>query len=401
MTFPKLASLLEPVPEDQFFSEYWEKRPLFIERNNETFFQDIFSINDIDEYLARGDIRYPHVRLVQNGRELPLTDYAGEFTYGTNVFQGHIDTSRAFDLYNQGATFSFQLLQQSVGKLAAFSNLVERELQFPTQTNLFLTPPKSQGFTAHYDTHSFFVLHLYGEKRWRLYDNPVELPLLKERIFDDEVWQPRDPSMEILLKPGSLLYVPRGVYHEADTSGHTALQITMGIFPPLWVDLFHRAIDRIAVTNKRFREAPSECVGPTLNDPSLQGKFSDLCDLLSNEISINSVLTEIKDKTLDNQIRDSNGRLSDLIRYGSLNLNSKLTCRDVSVRLVDDCDCCILRFYDKRIKLPIALGNDLRQFLIPYKEFSVDEISSRLAPSSKIDLAKKLVEEGVLRVVTA
>ena len=101
-------------------------------------------MNDVNEYLSQTDIRYPHVRLVKNGSEIPLIDYSYNFVYGENSFQGVIDMDKLFYLYNEGATMSFQLLQKSIRKLSLFSNSIEKELEFPTQTNLFLTPPKSQ-----------------------------------------------------------------------------------------------------------------------------------------------------------------------------------------------------------------------------------------------------------------
>ena len=43
--------------------------------------------------------------------------------------------------------------------------------------NVYLTPPSSQGFTAHYDAHDVFILQIAGSKHWRLYDAPLRLPM--------------------------------------------------------------------------------------------------------------------------------------------------------------------------------------------------------------------------------
>ena len=49
--------------------------------------------------------------------------------------------------------------------------------------NLYYTPPHSQGLARHYDAHCVFVMHLFGAKRWKLYDTVTPLPdLYDERV---------------------------------------------------------------------------------------------------------------------------------------------------------------------------------------------------------------------------
>ncbi|KAI2530545.1 RIOX2 isoform 6, partial [Pan troglodytes] len=81
-------------------------------------------------------------------------------------------------------------------------------------SNVYITPAGSQGLPPHYDDVEVFILQLEGEKHWRLYHPTV--PLAREYSVEAEERIGR-PVHEFMLKPGDLLYFPRGTIHQADT----------------------------------------------------------------------------------------------------------------------------------------------------------------------------------------
>ncbi|XP_029069793.1 ribosomal oxygenase 2 isoform X7 [Monodon monoceros] len=99
-------------------------------------------------------------------------------------------------------------------------------------SNVYITPAGSQGLPPHYDDVEVrgeetarlredellparvFILQLEGEKHWRLYHPTV--PLAREYSLEAEDRIGR-PAHEFTLKPGDLLYFPRGTVHQADT----------------------------------------------------------------------------------------------------------------------------------------------------------------------------------------
>ncbi|XP_057400984.1 ribosomal oxygenase 2 isoform X11 [Balaenoptera acutorostrata] len=99
-------------------------------------------------------------------------------------------------------------------------------------SNVYITPAGSQGLPPHYDDVEVrgeetarlredellparvFILQLEGEKHWRLYHPTV--PLAREYSLEAEDRIGR-PAHEFTLKPGDLLYFPRGTIHQADT----------------------------------------------------------------------------------------------------------------------------------------------------------------------------------------
>ena len=65
-----------------------------------------------------------------------------------------------------GATIVLQGLHRMWPPLVDFTRQLVEELGHPAQVNAYVTPPSSQGFSPHYDTHDVFVLQVSGEKRW-------------------------------------------------------------------------------------------------------------------------------------------------------------------------------------------------------------------------------------------
>ena len=86
-----------------------------------------------------------------------------------------------------------------------------------TGSNVYLTPPSTQGFAPHYDDVEVFMLQVEGRKRWKIYPNfdNKELPRVSSKNFHpNEVKQ--EMAIYEILQPGDVLYVPRGWVHQGE-----------------------------------------------------------------------------------------------------------------------------------------------------------------------------------------
>lgn len=117
---------------------------------------------------------------------------------------------------------------------------------FPVGCSAYLTPAGSQGFPPHYDDCEVFVLQLEGSKLWRVYDrpDPSRVPRATTEFTAAQIGEAR---AELLLEPGDLLYLPRGVVHQAVTpaaegAGHS-LHLTFSTYQRhTWRDLLEHAL---------------------------------------------------------------------------------------------------------------------------------------------------------------
>jgi ribosomal protein L16 Arg81 hydroxylase len=176
--------LISPVLIEDFLDIHWDRCPLHLVDRSPSIYESIVSLKNLDDYLTRADIRHPSLRLVKNGSELPLESYSRELRLAAHSSHDLIDLEKLFFHHQGGATIVLQLLNQSLPQLARFTNEIENELGCSVQASCFITPRQSRGFTAHYDTYSFFVLQLYGSKQWKLYRRTPLLPILEDRETD-------------------------------------------------------------------------------------------------------------------------------------------------------------------------------------------------------------------------
>ena len=148
---------------------------------------------------------------------------------------------------------------------------LERFWGFPVEMNVYLTPPNSQGFTAHYDTHSVFALQVLGSKSWQLYGGKVELPFLDEPFSESNISHvaPRKVVRTIELQESDFLYIPRGHFHSAKASVNPSLHVTVGFFPPTRWNIVSRWID-IVRQDKFFRASSGSYLRPQKSSDSME-----------------------------------------------------------------------------------------------------------------------------------
>ena len=391
-----LAWLLAPISIDNFIDEYWEQGPLIV-RRTPGYYDDLLTFADVNAFMSRNDIRYPYLRLVKNGRELPLIDYADDFVYGSNIFPGLLDNDKVFQHYSQGATLSFQIFQKCMDSLSRFCNALEARFRFQTQVNIFVTPPRSKGFTAHYDDHSFFIFQISGSKHWKLYGNPVELPLQEFRI-KTKTPDLGKPEQEITLNAGDMLYLPKGFYHEAHTTNDTSVHITLGIFPYTWIKVLERLVEELK-RDIDFRRSPPDYLRTGELGAQLETQFQSLLKKL-DQSKVRHIFERLFVEAASKQIVDGNNRLRDLVAIDGLNNETQLERRDILCRITRHDENVGLTFYDKTIKFP-DVARDSLEFILRSKTFAPREIPGQLDDASKLVVVRKLVKEGLLSLVDA
>ena len=255
-------SLLAPsgVTADEFYHNYWEKKPLLIAKPKVSFATDggsgsgkaassqdhktrldsILTKKDIEAMMAKCSLRY--------GRELNVTRYAdagdgsrtkrritldlppkrikkksGKGSNGTEEDLQPVvaDPKDVWSNFASGCTV--RLLCPHLHSDSVHSLLSTLELEFGCMvgSNAYLTPGgDSQGFAPHYDDIEAFILQLEGRKRWRVYPPPNKaetLPRFSSRDYTEEDMEGTAPVIDTVLEPGDILYMPRGWIHQAHT----------------------------------------------------------------------------------------------------------------------------------------------------------------------------------------
>lgn len=141
-------------------------------------------------------------------------------------------------LLQQGASLVMEQVDHQHAPLGRFCDEISAELACRTAFNLYLSYPEEAAFRLHYDTHDLFVLHLQGHKKWEFYGETVPYPTNALRHIHEPI--PQHLKSTCLLKPGDVLYVPKGHWHQALAVPHPqpSLHLTLGIYGPTGLDLF-------------------------------------------------------------------------------------------------------------------------------------------------------------------
>ncbi|XP_074854432.1 ribosomal oxygenase 2 isoform X2 [Carettochelys insculpta] len=201
-------SLIFPIKQEKFFKEYWEQKPLLIQRENPevaAYYQSLFKLVDLKVLSSQGLSYGRDVNICRcvNGKKKVLNK---------NGKVNYMQLKR--DFHQKKATVQFHQPQRFKDELWMIQEKLECYFGSLVGSNVYITPPGSQGLPPHYDDVEVFILQLEGEKHWRLYKPTVHLAREYNVESEDRIG---NPTREFILKPGDLLYFPRGTIHQADT----------------------------------------------------------------------------------------------------------------------------------------------------------------------------------------
>ena len=290
LTTPRLSGLADPLhwllgaQGDRFLTDAYERKAIVARHGDPDRFRDLLSIADIDRIVAELDLKRGMLMLADSARRLEDSAFVSP--------SGAIDRAAVAHHYQLGATIILNQLQESDGDLAALCRALEKLFSCHVQTNTYLTPPSSQGFRTHYDSHDVFVIQIEGEKTWTLYDRPVAAPYRGEQ-FEAAADRPvGEPAEVFVLKAGDCAYVPRGLLHDAATTGdQPSLHITCGLIVRTWADLVLEAVSQVCVEDSEFRRSlPSDFARADFDRSGVAAPFQALMQRLAKQATPDSAL---------------------------------------------------------------------------------------------------------------
>ena len=240
MTDPERGSIDRPalsrcisVSADEFAERHWGREPLLstaaeLDRG----FDDLFSVAAVDELITRRGVRTPFIRMANEGSVLAASAYTASGGFGAEIAD-QVSSDKVLAEFAGGATIVLQGLHRLWPPIIDFTRELIDDLGHPAQVNAYVTPPSSQGFDPHYDTHDVFVLQISGEKHWRIHA-PVHVDPLRTQPWDQHRGAVARaatgaPVIDAVLRPGDALYLPRGWIHSATALGATSVHLTIGM----------------------------------------------------------------------------------------------------------------------------------------------------------------------------
>jgi len=384
--------LLDPIEPTTFFAEFYERKPLLIERQQPSKFASLLSIDAIDRYLSTSSPCRPDVFVVDAARELKPEDY----TFPNSDPPGRIDLPRAYELFRTGATISLSQMHERLASLADLCRAVEAIFSGHFQTNIYLSPPHAQGFQTHFDSHDVFILQVSGSKVWTLYNTAIELPL-RGQAFDPDKHTPGPPTRAFTLRAGDLLYCPRGLYHSARSTDETSLHITLGLIGKTWADAMIEAVSAACLASPAFRaNLPVGFANAAFDARAAATTFRGLVDAFARDVQLEPILARFAEEFVTSRRPALYGCLQELDAAPKLAIESTLRSRPDLVLLTrEEKDKIVILFGSTEISLPLFV-RDAVKFALAGAPFAVRDLPGELDDAGKVVLAQRLLREGLL-----
>src|SRR5262245_29583609 len=384
--------LLDPIEPTTFFAEFYERKPLLIERQQPSKFASLLSIDAIDRYLSTSNPCRPEVFLVDAARELKPEDYS----FPNSEPPGRIDLPRAYELFRTGATISLSQMHERLPSLADLCRAVEAIFSGHFQTNIYLSPPHAQGFQTHFDSHDVFVLQVSGSKLWTLYNTAVELPL-RGQAFDPDKHTPGPPSRAFTLRAGDLFYCPRGLYHSARSTDEASLHITLGLIGKTWADVMIEAMSAACLASPAFRaNLPVGFANATFDPRQAAATFRSLIDAFAREAQLTPILARFAEDFVSSRRPSLYGCLQEVQGAPELSIESTVCSRpDLVLLQREEADRIVILFGSTEIDLPLFV-RDAVNFALAGAPFVVRDLPGERDDAGKVVLVQRLLREGLL-----
>ncbi|PZT72442.1 MULTISPECIES: cupin domain-containing protein [unclassified Streptomyces] len=188
----------------------------------------LISWDDVNTILATHRLEPPRFRLSADGKMLPAYLYTAPVATRRHTVWQRLHPAELRARLADGASLVIDAIDELLPSVGRSAMELEQWLRTGVQANLYASWTAREGFGVHWDDHDVVVVQIDGVKRWKVYGPTRTAPMYKDT--DEPEPPPEDPVTELVLRPGDLLYLPRGWWHSvAASEGEHSLHLTFGI----------------------------------------------------------------------------------------------------------------------------------------------------------------------------
>ncbi|HEX8290288.1 MAG TPA: cupin domain-containing protein [Pyrinomonadaceae bacterium] len=249
-----LAEILEPCAPGEFLDSSWGVNFLHV-RGRAGRFAHMMPWGRLSEILNRHRLDFPRLRLVRDGKSVPVSSYLRHQTGGRQ--RTTVPRLKSAGLAGQlrgGATLVLDAVDELSAPVEELAKGLELFFRERVQVNLYAGWQTSRGFDLHWDDHDVFILQVAGRKRWSVYGQTRPYPLVND--IEKAEKPGHDPLWEGTLEDGDLLYIPRGWWHVAVPLAEPTLHLTVGVHKRTGLDLLRWVSERVRASEPFRQDLP-------------------------------------------------------------------------------------------------------------------------------------------------
>ena len=284
----------EPLGNNHFFSNNFRKKYL----HKREFINDansVVSLEILDDMLSKSNIwNNKNFKMMLDQKTLNFNDFSS-LSIDITGSNNRPDVDKVQKLVSKGASIILNDIEKYNTNLLKISDELQRLTQGRCQGNLYFSMASHKAFGPHFDLHDVFAFHFEGEKVWNIYENIEDSPI-NHHFFhissEERIKRAGKLVEQVILKPGDLLYIPRGQYHDALASKNGAIHVAFGLTYFKSIDLMSSLWEKF-ILNDFMRQDIQ--LNPNKNDlKEILDKFSkEIADIITSEDTLEILNTNI------------------------------------------------------------------------------------------------------------
>lgn len=289
-----LDDILHPITPAQFLAEYDDRKPLYIPATDDARKREVLTWSAWNGLLNQtANWSAASLRLMRNHQAVPAEQYCQPVQTPDGMVMRPFP-AKVEVFMSAGASVVANEVTHLHPPVTAVAAALGSAYGAQIGANVYCSFEGVRAFGSHYDNHHVFVVQTEGEKVWNLYQNRAENPTEnpadtpETRLFFE---QSRGPILqEVTMRPGDVLYLPRGWYHDALAKDGPSLHITFSV-APLYGRILFQLLDHAAMQNPGFRAylPPAHRDGGV----ALRRQVAEMSDYLSRLMASPAFLDEV------------------------------------------------------------------------------------------------------------
>ena len=210
--------------------------------------ENLLSWADLNRLIETAGRRLDLLKVCRDGSILPQSAYV-RTRPGSKM--GQIVPAALARALREGFSIILDDLQAFHSPVERFSDALAHEMGEIVTTNAYASWSPQKCFPTHWDEHDTFIIQTAGAKTWSVFHPRRPAPVRLDVQCDNDS-QDLELAWEGVLRPGDVLYMPRGWWHHASSTGRGSIHLTFGFSSQTGLDVF-RFISELACHDPRFR----------------------------------------------------------------------------------------------------------------------------------------------------
>jgi hypothetical protein len=278
---------ISPYSLERFRAEFQGRRPLHIPAAGDDRKRGLLDWPAFNALLGQSAIwTAQSLRLMINRVAVPPSDYCQPAQTPEGIVL-RPSPPKVEVFLNSGASVVANEVQTLHPPIATAATALSRAFAAQVGANIYCSFKDIQAFGTHYDVHDVFAVQTEGEKLWRIYENQLEVPVeLPPATDETRQWLEQSRGrllQEVLMKPGDVLYLPRGRFHDALATEAASLHVTFSV-TALYGRILFSLLDSAAMQFPLFRQSfpPADQDGGAALSAHLSRLGGFMSDLISS-----------------------------------------------------------------------------------------------------------------------